>query len=281
MPPVTIANARAQDGCQLFYRIYPQPGRPRLVLIHSLALDTSIWDAVVQELAQDFEILVYDCRGHGQSDRRSGPYTTSLFADDLAAILDHANWLAACVAGCSMGGCVTQAFAAAYPGRAQALGLIDTTAWYGPTAAADWGQRAANAAESGFAGMVAFQVTRWFSDNFRAANPDLVNALSRVFLANDMACYQASCAMMGELDLRAALPSLRMPVSISVGEEDYATPLSMSQALHDAIHASTLHVIRGGRHITPVQCPKDVATHLRDLSRRVDAANFAARLGGQ
>lgn len=265
MNPPKEAKARAKDGCQLFYRIHPQPGKPRLTLIHSLALDASIWDAVVKELAADFEILLYDCRGHGQSDRRLGPYTTSLFADDLAAILDDAHWPAASIAGCSMGGCIAQAYAAAYPNRAQALGLIDTTAWYGPTALADWSQRAAKAAEAGFPGMIAFQVTRWFSDNFRAAHPDLIDATSRIFLANDMACYQASCTMMGELDLRAALPSFRIPVSVIVGEEDYATPLAMSQALHDGIPGSNLHVIRGGRHITPVQCPKEIAGYLREL----------------
>jgi 3-oxoadipate enol-lactonase len=262
------ARARAQDGCQLYYRVHPQPGKPRLVLIHSLALDTSIWDAVLTDLAGDFEVLVYDCRGHGKSDRRPGSYTTRLFADDLAAILDDANWATASVAGCSMGGCVTQAFAVAHPNRAQALGLIDTTAWYGPTAIADWSQRAAKAALSGFPGMIGFQVTRWFSDTFRAEHRERVDAVSRVFLANDMACYQASCAMMGELDLRSALSGFRMPVSVIVGEEDYATPLAMSEALHAAIDASTLHIIKSGRHITPVQCPTEIAGHLRDLLGR-------------
>jgi 3-oxoadipate enol-lactonase len=269
------AKARAKDGCELFYRIHPQAGKPRLVLIHSLALDTSVWNSVVAELASDFEILVYDCRGHGRSERRAGEYTSRLFADDLAAILDDARWPSASVAGCSMGGCVTQAFAAAYPQRAQALGLIDTTAWYGPTAPGDWSQRAAKAAESGFPGMIAFQVTRWFSDNFRAEHPEVVDATSRIFLANDMACYQASCKMMGEVDLRAALGELRVPVSVIVGEEDYATPLAMSQALHDAIPGSSLHVIRGGRHITPAQCPKEIAGYLRDVVGK--AAAGAAR----
>ena len=266
------AKARAKDGCQLFYRVHPQPGKARLVLIHSLALDTSVWDAVVPELAAEFEILVYDCRGHGRSDRRPGPYSTRQFADDLDAVLDDARWAAASVAGCSMGGCVAQAFAAAYPHRAQALGLIDTTAWYGPTAAADWKQRADKADESGFPGMMAFQVTRWFSDHFRAAHPEAVDAISRVFLANDLACYRASCKMMGELDQRAALGSFRKPVSIIVGEQDTATPLAMSQDLHDALPGSVLHVIRGGRHITPVECPREIAGHLRELMGRAASA---------
>ena len=163
---------------------------------------------------------------------------------------------------------MAQAFAAAYPKRAQGLGLIDTTAWYGPTASADWNQRASKAAESGFAGMISFQVTRWFSDTFRSERPELVEAVSQVFLANDMDCYQASCKMMGELDFRSVLGSLHVPVSVIVGEEDYATPVSMSQSLQSAISGSTLHVIRGGRHLTPLQCPEEIADLLRDLTRR-------------
>ena len=107
-----VGKARAQDACLLSYRMHPQPGKPRLVLIHSLALDAGIWDGVVSELGKDLEILVYDCRGHGQSERRPGAYTVQLFADDLAALLDHCGWPYAAVAGCSMGGCVAQAFAA-------------------------------------------------------------------------------------------------------------------------------------------------------------------------
>jgi 3-oxoadipate enol-lactonase len=259
------AEARARDGCLLSYRIYPQPGKARLVLIHSLALDASIWDGVAAELSADAEILVYDCRGHGQSERRAGTYTMQLFAEDLAAILDHCEWPSAFVAGCSMGGCVAQAFGAAFPERARGLGLIDTTAWYGPEAPADWRKRAETAAQKGFAAMLPFQATRWFGDAFRAAHADVVEAVSRVFLAGDLECYQSSCALLGNADLRSALGSLPMPVSVIVGEEDYATPVAMAEALHAAIPGSTLTVIRGGRHLTPIENSGEIAKLLRDL----------------
>ena len=80
-------RGRARDGCVLSYRIYPPPGKPRLVLIHSLALDGGMSSELVAELGGDLEILVYDCRGHGKSERRAGEYTPQLFADDLAAVL--------------------------------------------------------------------------------------------------------------------------------------------------------------------------------------------------
>src|SRR5207247_5561502 len=112
-----------------------------------------------------------------------------------------------------------------YTSRVSALGLIDTTAWYGEDAPAVWRERAANARSKGLAGLVDFQVTRWFGDSFRSAHPELVSAATRVFLANDLDCYAASCILLGDADLRPFLPRLRVPVSILVGEEDYATPL--------------------------------------------------------
>ncbi len=42
---------------------------------------------------------------------RRATYTPQLFADDLAELMDHVGWRDAVVAGCSMGGCVAQAFA--------------------------------------------------------------------------------------------------------------------------------------------------------------------------
>jgi len=263
---MTVSFASAGDGCRLAYRLYPRPGKPRAVLIHSLALDGAFWDSVVAEVGADFELLAYDCRGHGQSDRRAGPYTMRQFADDLAALLDHCRWTSAVIAGCSMGGCVAQAFASAYPERAKGLVLIDTTAWYGADAPQQWRARAAKAADDGFAAMMPFQLDRWFSESFRKS--DAAAAQARVFQANDMACYQAACIMLGDADLRGALRQFRGPVAVVVGKEDYATPVAMAKALHDSLPGSTLTVIEGGRHLTPVQCPQDIAAALRDVSRR-------------
>jgi 3-oxoadipate enol-lactonase len=259
------AVARAKDGCQLSYRIYSNSQKPRVALIHSLGLAGAMWDQVIGQLAESAQILVYDCRGHGQSERSPGPYTVEFFADDLAALFDTCGWASAVIAGCSMGGCIAQAFAAKYPERAAALALIDTTAWYGPTAPKDWKARAAKAAEGGLASMTEFQLTRWLSDEFRQKHSDITNRMKEIFLANDLPSYQATCEMLGNADLREAVRKFRVPVSVIVGEGDYATPVAMSQSLHDAIANSTLTIIPGARHLTPVECPDEIAAAVKKL----------------
>lgn len=269
-PRVQDGTFTTADGSTIAFtlRARPKADAPRIVLIHSLALDRSVWDGVVERLENEVEILTYDCRGHGRSERRAGTFTAQLFARDLAELLDRVGWQNATLAGCSMGGCVALAFAGLYPARASRLGLIDTTAWYDADAAANFRKRAAAAREIGMSGLVDSQVTRWFSDLFRARHPELVNRATAAFLATDFECYAASCALLGDADLRPHLASFRMPVAIVVGEEDYATPVAMARQLHETIAQSTLTILPGSRHLTPIERPDRIASELLVLLRR-------------
>lgn len=261
---MAIFKIKVRDGTQLACEVQ---GRARdaapLVLIHSLAMDHTFWNAVAPALSEATCVLTYDCRGHGQSDKPDGPYRIEQFADNLADLLDHLGWRSAVVAGASMGGCVTLAFAAAYPTRAAGLGLFDTTAWY--DAPDKWEERAATAEAKGLAAMLEFQTTRWFTDSFRAKRKDVLDAAVAVFLANPARCYAQTCRMLGACNLTDALPRLKMPVRIVVGEEDYATPVAMSEALHRGIAGSTLTVIPNARHLTPLECPEQIVTELQKL----------------
>ena len=249
------------DGAALAYTLHPEPraGAPRVVLIHSLALDRSVWNGVLDRLRPHAQVLAYDCRGHGRSDRRAVRFTAELFARDLAELLDHVGWPAAAIAGCSMGGCVAMAFGGLHPNRAAALGLIDTTAWYGTDAPLKFRERAEAARETGMQGLIEFQLTRWFSDEFRATHPEVLDRTASVFVSNDFDCYAASCGLLGDVDVRAHLSSFRMPTAIVVGEEDYATPVAMAQQLHEAIPDSTLTILPKARHLTPIERPDAIA----------------------
>jgi 3-oxoadipate enol-lactonase len=264
-------EARARDGVTLSYTRHPAPeGAPRIAFVHSLALDRSLWSGVTAALEGQAEMVTYDCRGHGRSGRPAGPYSTGQFADDLADLLDHLGWTGTVVAGCSMGGCVAQAFAAEHPDRTRAALFIDTTAWYGPTAPGDWAGRAAAAREKGLDSLIPFQLTRWFGDAFRAAEPELMDRLTGIFTANDVACYEATCAMLGAADLRASAPKIPHPAAVLVGEDDKATPPAMAEALAGLIGDGPATVVPGTRHLTPLENPAVVVDALRGLLGRSD-----------
>jgi 3-oxoadipate enol-lactonase len=278
--PVTAVGSSFQtaDGCGIVYTLHNSlraaDGPNRIALIHSLALDRTIWDGVAEKLADRASVLAYDTRGHGRSSRVPGPFSMEQFAQDLTQLMDHVGWPSAIVAGCSMGGGVAQAFGGLYPERTEGLGLIDTTAWYGAEAPAQWRQRAATAKAKGLDSMLNFQTARWFGDRFRLEHADLVDAAARVFLANDPDCYAATCKMLGDADLRPYLRAFHMPVAVVVGEEDYATPIAAARELHEAISGSTLTILKG-RHLTPIECPDHIAGILGTLIER--ASNHSNR----
>jgi 3-oxoadipate enol-lactonase len=260
----TTTSTIAAGGARIDYSVWGD-GPARIALVHSLAMERGFWRPVADRLAGEAQVLALDCRGHGQSAKPPGPYRVEQFADDLAAVLDHAGWDEAVVGGASMGGSVALAFAGRHAGRCTGLGLFDTTAWYGADAPQAWEQRAQKALSEGLEGLVAFQTTRWFSDAFRAAHPEVVQRCVDIFLANDLAAYAETCRMLGAADLRPLLPLVTAPTRILVGEEDYATPPPMAEALHAGIVGSTLAVLEKARHLSPLERPDDVAHALRQL----------------
>lgn len=262
------ATCRTGDGSLLSGTLLRGGGRrPRIVLVHSLAMNRGVWNAVLPLLTVHADVLAYDCRGHGVSDRRPGVYTTHLFADDLACMLDAVDWTSAVLVGCSMGGLVIQDFAATYPQRSDGLVLIDTTAWYGPDAPTTWRERAQKAQSEGFAQLVPFQVTRWFGEDFRARRPDIVMEATEVFVANDHACYAASCRMLGDADLRALLGRVAAPATVIVGSEDYATPPTMAEDLATRLGAAPPLILQKARHLTPLERPHEIAESILAAAR--------------
>jgi 3-oxoadipate enol-lactonase len=121
--------------------------------------------------------------------------------------------------------------------------------------------------------LVEFQSTRWFGDTFRAQQPDLLERCVDVFVRNDVPAYVETCKMLGSADVRAALPAMTMPAAVVVGEEDYATPVAMAEALQRGIKGSTLTVLKGARHLTPLEAPGPIADELGALMKRVDNRN--------
>ncbi|MCB9135206.1 MAG: alpha/beta hydrolase [Anaerolineales bacterium] len=109
------------DG-QLYYEVAGE-GTP-LVLTHAAFLDSRMFDAIWEPLAQNFRVIRYDMMGFGQSSPVTGPRCRR---DDLNQLLDHLSVTRAHLAGCSNGGQISLDLALEQPDRVASLTLVDST----------------------------------------------------------------------------------------------------------------------------------------------------------
>jgi pimeloyl-ACP methyl ester carboxylesterase len=114
------------NGVELYYEISGKG--PNLVLIEGLGVATWLWEKQVPEFAKNFTTLIYDNRGTGKSEKPAGPYSITMMADDLAALLDTLKISKTHVLGVSMGGFIAQDFALRYPQKVDRVVLVATSA---------------------------------------------------------------------------------------------------------------------------------------------------------
>jgi 3-oxoadipate enol-lactonase len=255
------------NGITLDYAI---SGAGRLIAFgHSLGASGRIFEPIRPTLENHGQVLTWDARGHGNSEKPVSGWTVEDLAADLRALIEHLGEDRAVVAGLSMGGNTAVVYAVAYPDTLDGLILVDTTAWYGEDAPEVWEQKALNAETEGMEPVLAANMSRWFSDSFPDEHPDRVEMVAEMVLANDPSCYAAAGRALGRFDAREGLSQIDCPTLILVGSEDPATPPAMAEYLHQNIANSELHVLPGLRHMTPVEAPDRVGRLMGDFLEKL------------
>lgn len=106
----------------------PEDG-PGLLLVHGFGGAKEDFDDHLEALAEDHRVVVFDHRGHGESDAPADPgaYTLDRLAADALAVADAFDLRDLRLLGHSMGGMVTRRLVLAYPDRVSALVLMNTS----------------------------------------------------------------------------------------------------------------------------------------------------------
>ena len=105
---------------------------PPFVLAHGFTDSGLYWTRVAQALEQDFDVIMPDARGHGQTPNPAEAYTAELHAADLAQVIELLQLGQPIVMGHSMGAINASLLAANFPERMHAVILIDPPWHIGP-----------------------------------------------------------------------------------------------------------------------------------------------------
>src|ERR1700750_3249307 len=99
-----------RDGVKIHYEVHGDG--PPLILTHGYSSTSAMWQGQVAALSKHHRLILWDMRGHGQSDYPDDPkaYSEALTVGDMAALLDKADAETAIVGGLSLGGYMSLAF---------------------------------------------------------------------------------------------------------------------------------------------------------------------------
>jgi 3-oxoadipate enol-lactonase len=107
------------------YKVEGQ-GEP-LVIISGLG-SRGDWKYQTPVFKKHYQVVTFDNRGVGKSDKPEGPYTVKIMAEDVISLMDYLNINKAHVLGVSMGGMIAQEIALNHPERIRKLILGSTYA---------------------------------------------------------------------------------------------------------------------------------------------------------
>jgi len=224
---------------------------PRLVLLHGWALNSHVWDGVLSALGDRFALECVDLPGHGASDWMPGIASLDSLAAAIAPTLGESCHLL----GWSLGAMVALRLAATHATRIEKLVLVAGT----PKFIADegWPHAMQPAALKHFA--------QRLQQDFRATVQDFLalqvrgdeRALEalrtlrrRVVAADepDQRALRVGLDILRDADLRATLPTVRVPALVIAGERDALVPAAASEYLATHLHAARFHPISRAAH---------------------------------
>jgi 3-oxoadipate enol-lactonase len=207
---------------QIYYEFLGDEGAPILVFSNSLGTSLAMWEPQIPALSQDFHILRYDTRGHGQSSVRNGPYTIEQLADDVLGLLDKLDLERVDFCGLSMGGMIGLSLALRMPNRLRKLILCNTAPKIGSPEM--WNTRIHTVRKGGMRAVVDSVLERWFTPAFRTASPAAIDSTKQMLLTTPVEGYAACCAAVRDMDARDSVAGIEVPALIISGTHDPVTP---------------------------------------------------------
>jgi pimeloyl-ACP methyl ester carboxylesterase len=261
------------NGVHLHYESYGS-GFP-LVLAYGLGGNTSMWAGQIEAFARHYRLILWDPRGHGQSDSPPHPeqYGLPFSAADLRGLLDYLGVKRAYIGGQSMGGGIAARFALSSPERVAALLIIDSVSASGlPMSAAMRAMREKTielAEAQGMEAVADYVITA--NPNLRTqaeASPEARHRLRQMFLNLNPSGYAHTIrALLEESFPTEQLSTLTMPTLVLVGDEDPA--LEAARLTHQQIPGAQLVILRQAGHLSNLDAPEAFNTSVLTFLRQI------------
>jgi pimeloyl-ACP methyl ester carboxylesterase len=236
-----------------------------IVVLHSLLADRHAFDPVLDTLAANHRVTLFNLPGfHG-----SQPTLLALMDAYVAAIEDGFQEFGiasdAVLIGNGFGGTVALAFALAHPERISKLVLSDAAACFPPEGRQQFAAMAQKVADAGLGAVAEIAAKRVYSPAYLAAHPEKIDERKNVLLKIDPAAFQAACRILQETDMVPLLHHLTVPTLVVCGEFDQATPPVLNKEIAAKVAGARYVELPGCGHCPPLEQPEQFIAAIREF----------------
>ena len=229
-----------------------------VVLIHGFGDNLQMWYNQVPEYAKRYQVLTYDVRGFGLTEKTNEPYSIDLFAKDLYELLGALEIESVCVLGFSMGGRIALEFALTHPKMTTGLILANSAVEIFPRPEMARHRKIMESIlEQGQIRTISEIMTRGsFSPGFGKNNPAAFKRCMDIRMQNDPADYLEIMHAVDEaLDAPVDLSRLECPVLMIAGDGDTLMGGSVAEHMKKAIGNARLKILPTG-HLSAIEDPE-------------------------
>lgn len=235
---------------------------PPLFLIHGIGAARNTWRKALPILTPHFTVVTYDLRGHGESPMPQQPFGLDELVADLEAVRERTGFEQAHFAGHSLGGMIGPAYARAFPDRVLSLGLLSTAAFRTEDDSAKvkgvvQAMRAQSVPE-----ILATLASRWFTDAFIAASPEVVQGRMDQVVGTDAEIFLNVFDIYASTEMAPWLHEIAAPALVLTGENDGGCPPRLNEQITRAMPSAALVVLPEVKHSIMLECGDVVAQHM-------------------
>lgn len=237
---------------------------PVIIFIHGFPFNKSMWHLQMKALKDNYRVIAYDIRGHGNSDAGIGDFFIELFVNDLLRLMEKLKLDKVILCGLSMGGYIALNAVIKYPDRFDGLILNDTQCIADTPEIKEKRQATIKSIkENGIEKYADDSIKNLFAPESFLKKEGKINAVREMIMntskltlcntLNALAERKESCSQLHEIDI---------PVLIMVGKEDKITPLAAAEMMHEKIRNSSLKMIAHAGHVANIENPAAFNYHL-------------------
>jgi 3-oxoadipate enol-lactonase len=241
------------NGYRLSFASVGAEAAPAVVLSHALATKAEVWGYQLPLLSQRFRVILYDVRGHGESEATGDSYSLEELANDVVKLLDYLSIGRTALVGLSLGGMIGQVLALNAPERLSALVLCSTGSKATEAMKTNFDLRIEAVRLKGLESQVEPTLTRWFSPGFLQSAPRTTAWIADLIRGTSPDGFIGCCRALQKLNVTERLKQIRVPTLLVPGEKDQAFPPSVAESIRERIDGSRLEVLRGAAHLGIVE----------------------------